>query len=76
MIISQRLAHSQEAGRPARMTEQPLAASLVAGRMIQIALAVYLLPALLVTLSVGCLGMLVLAVGRLILGPVREVRNS
>jgi hypothetical protein len=50
-------------------------ASLLAGRMIQVALAVYLLPALLVVLLVGCLGMLVLAGGRLISGPVRELLN-
>jgi hypothetical protein len=75
MIISQRVARSRQVGRLARMTAQPSVASLLAGRMIQVALAVYLLPALLVVLLVGCLGMLVLAGGRLISGPVRELLN-
>jgi hypothetical protein len=43
-----------------------------AGRVIQIALAIYLMPALLVVLVVGGIGMMVLAVGRLVSGPVRE----
>jgi hypothetical protein len=42
-----------------------------AGRLIQIALAVYLIPALLVVLAVGGVGMMVLAVSRLFIVPVR-----
>jgi hypothetical protein len=42
------------------------------GRVIQIALALYLVPALLVVLAVGGVGMIVLLVGRLVAGPVHE----
>ncbi len=42
-------------------------ARLSAGRLIQIALAVYLLPALAVVLCVGCLGMVIESCGRLLL---------
>ena len=43
-----------------------------AGRLIQITLALYLMPALLVVLAVGGVGIMVLAVGRIVTGPVRE----
>jgi hypothetical protein len=43
-----------------------------AGRFIQIALALYLIPALLVVLAVGGVGMLLLVIGRLVTGTVRE----
>jgi hypothetical protein len=43
-----------------------------AGRLIQIALALYLIPGLLVVLAVGGVGMMVLVVGRLVTGPIRE----
>ncbi|HEX3449232.1 MAG TPA: hypothetical protein VHS97_13315 [Isosphaeraceae bacterium] len=75
MIISQRLARSRRVGLQALTTEQPAVASLVAGRMIQIALALYLLPALLVVLLVGCLGLAVLAGSRLLSGPIRAILN-
>jgi len=44
----------------------------LAGRLIQIALALYLIPALLVVLVVGGVGMLVLTVGRLFSGPTQR----
>jgi hypothetical protein len=42
-----------------------------AGRLIQVALALYLIPALLAVLAVGCLGMLILGIGRLFTARVR-----
>ena len=43
-----------------------------AGRSIQVALALYLLPVLLVVLAVGGAGMLVLGIGRTLIGSARE----
>jgi hypothetical protein len=71
MITSQRMVRSRRVVRQAVSTAKPSHASRVAGRLIQIALAVYLLPAFLVVLAVGCLGMLVMAVRRLFSGPIR-----
>jgi hypothetical protein len=71
MISAVRLARSRQIDRHAVTTEKPSHAGVVVGRLIQIALAVYLLPALLVVLFVGVLGMLVLAGGRLLSGPIR-----
>jgi hypothetical protein len=47
----------------------------IAGRSVQILLAIYLLPALLVMMIVGVLGMAILAICELILGldPTRRV---
>jgi len=73
MIVSHPLAHSRQVVGPANITKYSWVAGRMAGRTIQIALAIYLLPALLVVLSVGCLGMALLAGGRLILGPGREL---
>jgi hypothetical protein len=44
----------------------------LAGRLIQIVLALYLLPALLVALAVGGVGMVILAVGRHLAGPIQR----
>jgi len=44
----------------------------LAGRLIQMALALYLIPALLMVLVVGGMGMLVLTVARLFTGPIRR----
>jgi len=44
----------------------------LAGRLIQMALALYLIPALLMVLVVGGMGMVVLTVGRLFTGPIRR----
>jgi hypothetical protein len=71
MISAQRLTRSRQIGRHAVIAEKPSNASHVAGRVIQVALAIYLLPALLVVLSVGSVGMLVLAGRRLVSGVVR-----
>jgi hypothetical protein len=46
-------------------------ASDYAGRLIQTALVLYLIPALLVVLAVGSVGIMVVGVGRLLIGPVR-----
>jgi len=44
----------------------------LAGRLIQIVLALYLIPALLIVLMVGGMGMLVLTVGRLFTGSIHR----
>jgi hypothetical protein len=49
------------------MKKQPLRTDL-AGHLIQIALALYLMPVLLIVLAVGGVGLFVLAVGRLFTG--------
>jgi hypothetical protein len=51
--------------------EKQAVASDLTGRLIQVALALYLLPALLVVLAVGSIGMLVVAASRLFAGLVR-----
>ena len=71
MISAPRLVRSRQICRHAVITERPSHPSRLVGRVIQVALAIYLLPALLVVLSVGSLGMLVLAGGRLLSGVVR-----
>ena len=42
----------------------------LAGRLLQVALAVYLLPALLIVLAVGGVGMLILAASRILRTPI------
>jgi hypothetical protein len=42
----------------------------LAGRMIKVALAIYLLPALFVVLAVGGVGMLILSLNRILRSPV------
>jgi hypothetical protein len=55
--------------RPCQLvTKANLLAGGHAGRWIQIALALYLLPALLVVLVIGVVGIMILAVSRLFLG--------
>ena len=49
-----------------------LVASDHAGRLIHAVLALYLLPALLVVLAVGVVGIIMLAFGRLFIVPVRK----
>ena len=71
MISAQRLVRSRRIDRRAVITEKPSHAGHLAGRVIQIALAIYLLPALLVVLSVGSVGMVVMAGRRLFSGVVR-----
>ena len=72
MITEQRSPRFGTIARLATSQDRRPVASDHAGRLIQIALALYLIPALLVVLAVGGVGMMVLAVGRLFIGPVRE----
>ena len=72
MITDQRSARLRNVVRLSASQDSRSVTSDHAGRLIQIALALYLLPVLLVVLAVGGVGMLVLAVGRLFTGPVRE----
>jgi predicted acyltransferase len=59
----------------AKTTRQLCKLSDIAGRSVQISLALYLLPVLLVVLIVGALGMAMLAICKLVLGmdPTRRV---
>lgn len=71
MITEQRSARLRNFVRLSTSQDSCPVASNHAGRFIQIALALYLTPALLVVLAVGGVGMIVLAVGRLFTGSVR-----
>jgi len=69
--------HQQSAGlqtvtRMSKLVDNRSVKRDLAGRLIQIALALYLVPALLVVLVVGGVGMLVLTVGRLFSGPIQR----
>ena len=72
MITEQRSTRLRPIARLSATRDRRPVVSDHAGRLIQIALALYLLPALLVVLAVGGVGMTMLAVGRLVTGPVRE----
>ena len=72
MITEQRSARLRPVARLSVSQDRRPVVSDHAGRLIQIALALYLIPALLVVLAVGGAGMMVLVVGRLVIGPVRE----
>lgn len=72
MITEQRSARLRPIVRLSASPDRRPIASDHAGRLIQIALALYLIPALLVVLAVGSVGMMVLMVGRLVTGPVRK----
>jgi hypothetical protein len=72
MISEQRPARLRPIARLAASENRRPVASDHAARLIQIALALYLIPALLVVLAVGGVGMMVLVVGRLVTDPVRE----
>jgi hypothetical protein len=72
MITEQRSTRLRAIARLSASRDRRPVASDHAGRLIQIALALYLIPALLVVLAVGGVGMTMLAVGRLVTGPVRE----
>jgi len=72
MITQPRSAHLRVVARvPNVMYARPVIGDL-AGRLIQMALALYLIPALLMVLVVGGMGMLVLTVARLFTGPIRR----
>jgi hypothetical protein len=72
MMTEQRSVRLRAIARLSTSQNRRSEASNYAGRFIQIALALYLIPALLVVLAVGGIGMMVLVVGRLVTGPVRE----
>jgi hypothetical protein len=70
MITQQRSARLQSVARwPVSMDRRSVAND-EPGRLIPALLALYLIPALLVVLAVGGLGMLILGVGRLFIRPV------
>jgi hypothetical protein len=71
MIAEQRSARLRNAARVSAPHESRSVTGDQASRLIQIALALYLVPALLIVLAVGGVGMIVLAVGRLFTVPVR-----
>ncbi len=72
MITEQSSARLRPTARLSTYQDRRPVASDHAGRLIQITLALCLTPALLVVLAVGGAGMIVLAVGRLVTGPVRK----
>jgi nitrate reductase NapE component len=72
MMTEQRSARLRPIARLSASQDRRSVASDHAGRLIQIALALYLIPALVVVLAVGGVGMMVLMVGRLVTGPIRE----
>lgn len=66
-------ARSQAVVQLAWATEEESAVSHLAGRLIQISLALYLLPALLAVLVVGGVGILILKLSQLLTGSVRRL---
>jgi hypothetical protein len=72
MIAQPRSAHLRVVTRVPKVMDTRSVVSDPAGRLIQMALALYLIPALLVVLVVGGMGMLVLTVGRLFTSPIRR----
>lgn len=70
MITQQRSARLQSVARLPVSMDRRSVASDGAGRLIQVALALFLIPALLVVLVVGGVGMLILGVGQLFIRPV------
>jgi hypothetical protein len=71
MITEPRSARLRAVTRVSKAMDNRLVRSDLAGRLIQMTLAFYLVPALLIVLVVGGVGMLVLTVGRL-LGPIQR----
>ena len=71
MIVEQRSTISRNVVWKSAPWNKYSVASDYAGRLIQIALALYLIPALLVVLAVGSVGIMAVGVGRLLIGPVR-----
>jgi hypothetical protein len=71
MITQQPFTRMQHFGRPSILLERRSTASDRLGRLSQIALALYLVPVLLVVLVVGGLGMLIFGCVRLLKGPVQ-----
>ncbi len=71
MITLQLSARMKNAARPWGLLDKRSAASDRLGRSIQIALAFYLLPVLLVVLAIGGLGILIVGLGQFLTGPAR-----
>jgi hypothetical protein len=71
MITQSRSARVRAVTRDSEIVFNRLDCSDLAGRLIQMALAFYLIPALLIVLVVGGMGMLVLTVSRLFTGPIQ-----
>jgi hypothetical protein len=72
MIIQPRSARLRAITRVSNIGDKRSSNSDLAGRLIQMALAFYLIPALLIVLVVGGVGILVLTVGRLFTGPIQR----
>lgn len=71
MITLLRLSRRKRTARPSDLYEKAPDAINRFGRLIQISLALYLLPVLLVVLAVGGVGMVVIGCSRLLIGPMR-----
>lgn len=64
---------SKELAWLANQSVQEPVLSHLAGRLIQVTLAFYLLPAFLVVLAVGGLGILILKIGKLFMGSIERL---
>jgi hypothetical protein len=71
MITQSRSTRLRAVTRDSEIVFKRLDCSDLAGRLIQMALALYLIPALLIVLVVGGVGMLVLTVSRLCTDPIQ-----
>jgi hypothetical protein len=74
VVTQQRLSSARRVARVSVSEDNRGLATNSAGRLLRIALAIYLIPALLAVLAVGTLGMLVLAVSGC--SPVRQAHGS
>jgi hypothetical protein len=72
IITELRSGPSKELVQLANPSVQESVISHLAGRLIQVTLAFYLLPALLVVLAVGGLGILILKIGNLFMGSIER----
>jgi hypothetical protein len=72
MITRSRSVRLQPVPLMSKSVDKRSVGSDLAGRLIQVGLALYLIPALMIVLVVGGVGMLILAVGRLFTGPVHR----
>jgi serine kinase of HPr protein (carbohydrate metabolism regulator) len=67
-----RYTHPKEIVQLAQAQEDESVASHLAGRLIQITLAIYLLPALMAVFVVGGVGICLLKFGQLLTGPIQR----
>ena len=72
MLTRPKSARLRSVNRPPVAIDQRSVAADWAGRLIRIALSLYLIPALLAVLAVGVVGMLVITVAHLFMGPVHR----